>query len=146
MQEIIQQAKTLDDQKLGELIHKLTSVLDKRQLKAKRVAEEMKQQMEAQQRVLQQISALAADNGLSLEQLGLVVASEHEKVATSANKKTTIRPENQAYILIDGEPKLVFTRKAAELLAKGEAYRFNQLTAAQQEMARAVTAVHNAEK
>lgn len=146
MQEIIQKAKTLNDQELGELIHKLTSVQEKRQLKANRVAEEIKQQMEAQKSVIQQISALAAGNGLTLEQLGLVVVGEHLNEATSAKTKPTIKPENQAYTLVDGQPKLVFTRKAAELLAKGEAYRFNQLTAAQQDMARMVTASYNAAK
>lgn len=146
MQDVIQQAKSLSDQQLEDLIHRLTSVLEKRQLKAKRVAEELKQQMEAQQSVIQQISAVAANNGLSLEQLGFVIPGEAPKVANLAKKKPTISAENQAYILVDGEPKLVFTRKAAELLAKGEAYRFNQLTAAQQETARAVTAAYNAEK
>lgn len=146
MQDIIQQAKSLSDQQLEDLIHRLTSVLEKRQLKTKRVAEELKQQMEAQQMVIQQISAVAANNGLSLEQLGFVIPGETPKVATLAKKKPTIRAENQAYILVDGEPKLVFTRKAAELLAKGEAHRFNQLTVAQQETARAVTSAYNAEK
>lgn len=146
MQDIIQKAKSLNDQQLGDLIHRLTSVLEKRQLKAKRVAEELKQQLEAQQRVMQQISAVASNSGLSLEQLGFVVPGEAPKVATPSKKRSTISAENQAYILVDGEPKLVFTRKAAELLAKGEAYRFNQLTAAQQETARAVTAAYNAEK
>ncbi len=145
MQEIIQQAKTLNDQQLGELIHKLTSILDKRELKAKRVAEEQRQQMEAQQKVIQQINELVASNGLSLDRLGFVTGDQQKEVSQT-KKKPTINPANQTYVLVDGKPKLVFTRMAAELLAKGEAYRFEQLTEVQQEMAIAVTAEYNEAK
>lgn len=146
MQEIIQQAKALNDQQLGELITKLTSILDKRELKAKRVAEEQRQQMEAQQRVIQQINELVANNGLSLEQLGFVATSEQQKEVAPARKKPIINPVNQTYVLVDGKPKLIFTRMASELLAKGEALKFEQLTEAQQQMAIAVTAEYNEAK
>ncbi|MAA93751.1 MAG: hypothetical protein CML22_07200 [Rheinheimera sp.] len=144
MQDIIKQSKSLSDEQLSTLIKKLSSQLEKRQLKAKRREEEQKQQLKVQNELMEKINSLAAEKGVSLEQLGYVHQSSLQKPAKQRRGRPVISAENQTFVLKEGEPQLVFTRKAKELLDQGKAYRFNQLSPDQQAMARAATAAYNA--
>ena len=106
--------------------------------------EEQKQQLKVQNELMEKINSLAAEKGVSLEQLGYVHQSSLQKPAKQRRGRPVISAENQTFVLKEGEPQLVFTRKAKELLDQGKAYRFNQLSPDQQAMARAATAAYNA--
>lgn len=147
MQEILKSAKELDDQQLESLTEKLNSILIKRKLKAKREAEEHRQKMEAKNKVIKEINEIAVKNGLSLEKIGMFFSAHEINEGAEKKRRTpTINPVNQTFTLVNGKPQLVFTRKAVELLRKGEAFKFDQLTAEQQEMAKAVAAEYNEKK
>lgn len=144
MKEIIKQTKSLSEQQLSTLIKKLSSALERRQLKAKRLEEEQRQQLHVQNELMEKIGALAAEKGIPLQQLGFVHPPSLPKPLKQSRSRPIYHAEKQTFTLENGEPQLVFTRKAKELIDQGKAFQFNQLSADQQEIARVATAAYNA--
>jgi len=134
---------------LGErsssLIKSLNSLLEKRKEKALKEAKQREEQARAVEEVKQQIAAIAAEKGVSLEMLGYQLSSSLQTSDRKVRRPYKISPEKQSfYIDESGRPQLLFTRQLKQYKAEGLALTFDQLTPDQQSHARDLVDARNA--
>lgn len=145
MKEILKLAKSLSDSDLSSLIKSLNSLLEKRKEKALKEAKQREEQARAVEEVKQQIAAIAAEKGVSLEMLGYQLSSSLQTSDRKVRRPYKISPEKQSfYIDASGRPQLLFTRQLKQYKAEGLALTFDQLTPDQQSQARALIDARNA--
>lgn len=146
MKQIYQLAKSLNDADLSTLVEKLNSLLDNRKKVAIEKDRKDAEMKAAAQTAIQGINEILATTGVTLGQLGLVREVPTDVSLKSARKTTIIKAENQTYILVDGQPQLVFSVTAGRHRKDGTAVEFSQLTPEQQLIAKAAVDARNARR
>lgn len=145
MKDIIKAAKSLNDSELSSLIKSLNSLLEQRKEKRLKDAQKKEEQTRVAEEVKQQIAAIVAEKGITLEMLGYQLSPSLQTSATKTRKSYNMNAERQTYFIDDtGNPKLLFTRLLKQYKAQGRALTFDQLTPEQQDQARTLVDARNA--
>lgn len=143
MRDILKSTKSLSDQELKKLIKSLQSLLDKRNKARLQKAYELEARERAAEEVKQKITEIAAEKGVSLEQLGFALGVGSQ-AATIKRRVSKMKAEKQWYqIDSEGLPQLLFTRQIKQFKAEGLALSFGELSQEQQTLVRALVDARN---
>jgi DNA-binding protein H-NS len=138
IQDLYNQAKSLNDNELQKLIDKLSTLQSKRLLKLTTDLQVEQERAERAKLAIEQIEQTVKASGFSLAQLGITspLAKTNTSVSAAKRKSNQYSPENQNYAVIDdGLVEILFGRKAGIFKREGKAYTFDQLNSKQQQNA-----------
>lgn len=139
MKEILKSAKSLSDIEVSQLIKALTSHLEKRKVKALKQAQQMEEQNRLLNEVKANVQAMMDKSGFTPEMLGFEPLVKPLPVQPKARKpraQTVLQAEKQFFALNSaGKLELLFTRTLKEHKLNGTALSFSDLTSRQKTQA-----------